>query len=160
MEISDCEPWDTWLDRFEPTMTDVIEGKFGREMPRQNTDIPTALLRKYYETQMAVEETVCPVINTTYPATVEERCIKEKRGLGQLDSATVRHLMQRYTTEWERLLWEKLISLQIELGEKLVTQTSLLETLKYVETRCFLKLIQGEDTTGAALKDFAGKLVR
>ena len=156
----DCEPWDSWLDRFEPSITDVIEGKFGREKPRQNTDIPTALLREHYDRQMAVEETICPLIDSSYAATIEETCKTQKMGFEELDNATVRLIYQRYTTEWENLLWEKLMELQIEIGEKLVTQTTLLETLKYVETRCFLKLIQGDDVTGAALKDFAGKLVR
>ena len=69
-------------------------------------------------------------------------------------------MTKRYVAEWENLLFEKLVKLQVELGENLVKQESMLECLKYVEVRCMLRLIQGDDPSGAALRDFANKIVR
>ena len=73
---TNCKPWDSWLDRYEPPMAKVIENRFGTERPPRNADIPTFKLREYYETQMAVEESVCPIVPSIHPITIESRFLK------------------------------------------------------------------------------------
>lgn len=109
---------------------------------------------------MWLEETVAPMVDTAYPVTIEDKYFQAKRGYEMLDSGKISLLMKTYTEAWEQLVYEKLVRLQIELGEDSGVQESMLDCLRYLETRCMLTLIIGDDKTGKNLRDFSAKLIR
>jgi hypothetical protein len=123
-------------------------------------DLSVEKLREYYNKNLQMEETVSTMVKSVYPITIEDKFNQAKRGYELLDQEKVKRLMEAYTKEWEELLYEKFINLYLALGEKHLYQEDLLAALRYVECRCMLKLIMGDDKTGINLRDFAGKIIR
>jgi len=133
----------SYIEKYVPAMDTIWENRIGDFKIKRNEELfaDEEKLRKLFDKQMEIESRGSITVDVEYPSKIKYDYNRKRLNLEKFTPELVKDMLEKYMSEWERLLGDRMVQMYIEMSEHAISDLSLIESLKFLEIRAFFETL-------------------